>query len=181
MTDTLNPGSLPLVPEAPPSASAAFELTLAPATPPRAKRQRSPESASAAAKKKADLLNLLTWASENGDPEHKAIALSLLPSPKEPKAPRIKPLEAFKTGLEAIFKDRAEVSIDEALKALSLPSLEAFSKLYRKLLDREEEGRLWVLAMANENSGQPGKLFLLGRGPVPPPDWTGYVPLRRKP
>jgi len=140
-----------------------------------ASHPKEPETPSAAAKKKADLLNLLTWASENGDPEHKAIALSLLPSPKEPKAPRIKPLEAFKMGLEAVFKDRAEVSIDEALKALSLPSLEAFTKLYRKHLDTEEEGRLWV------SLAPFGNFVLLGRGPTPPDAWQGYVPLRRKP
>ena len=173
MTDNLEPASRPKEPETPSAAPETLELVPSPA--PRAKRQRSPESASAAAKKKADLLSLLTWASENGDPEHKAIALSLLPSPKEPKAPRIKPLEAFKMGLEAVFKDRAEVSIDEALKALSLPSLEAFTKLYRKHLDTEEEGRLWV------SLAPFGNFVLLGRGPTPPDAWQGYVPLRRKP
>lgn len=114
----------------------------------------------AAAKKKADLLNLLTWASENGDPEHKAIARSLLPQPKPPKPIKKKPLDVFRDSLGAMF--------------------EAFQKLYKKHLDREEEGRLWILAMTNESSGQPGKLFLLGRGPTPPDEWQGYVPLRRK-
>lgn len=134
----------------------------------------------AAAKKKADLLNLLTWASENGDPEHKAIARSLLPQPKPPKPIKKKPLDVFRDSLGAMFEASNEVSMDEALKTLALSSLEAFQKLYKKHLDREEEGRLWILAMTNESSGQPGKLFLLGRGPTPPDEWQGYVPLRRK-
>ena len=176
MTDNLEPASHPKEPETPSAAPETLELVPSPA--PRAKRQRSPESASAAAKKKADLLSLLTWASENGDPEHKAIALSLLPSPKEPKAPRTKPLEAFKTGLEAIFKDRAEVSLDEALKALSLPSLAQFRALYKKHLDREEEERLWIRDGRLEGRHM---LLLVGKGGCPPEGWEDYVPLRRKP